>query len=209
MRFKDGPEGRLRQEYDQEIHPDLRTLLVSFERWSQREGLPEPLLTQLVRRKSEQVDIYVCFWRKLLAALEPGEHQGQVHDDGAGWRPLLPNEQAKAVELRKAVDQKLAAAATQFGGPLSDPQREQVTDGVLAAAAETKFTWHWVKCAADIRTVGGGAPVYSPEQLLRVKEWFAANCKLPQWEFLEHDVTAPHIHVGRRDFAWRSKVSPS
>lgn len=162
------------------VHPELRVLLVAFDEYSVKWDLPEPVVTDLVRSPEQQMRVYVRFWKKLQAALADGPHHNQIdpEDDGT-FRPLTPVEYGQAVVLR----------------PLTDEQ--------LAARARQKFTWHWVRCAMDLRS-----REYSPDELSRVRKWFQPRCQAPLWEFLVHDVTAPHIHCARRDFAWRARWLP-
>jgi hypothetical protein len=160
------------------LHPDLRQLLTDFEGWSAKQGLPEPVVTDLVRQPSAQQTIYLRFFRKLQRAMEPGPEQGRIDPEGDGtFRPLTLSELKQAKELRGL------------------PEAELVT------RAMGRFSWHLVRCAADLRSRH-----YSPAQLAQVRRWFEERCQRPLYEFLVHDVTAPHLHVGRRDFAWRARV---
>jgi hypothetical protein len=177
MKFNEPPGGPMEKQYP-DAHPELRELLYIFDEWSHVEGLPEPVITDLFRDIPSQIRIYVAFWRKLQASLEPGPRAGQLQDPDGTWRPLTPSEQQTAKELRGLFQAE------------------------LEKKAETKFTWHWVRCAADVRTYH-----YSRAELAKVKAWFEARCQRPRWEFLVHDVTAPHMHIGRRDFEWRTRFS--
>ena len=162
------------------VHPELRGLVDTFVRHSAALGLPDPLVTDAVRDRRDQVRIYVAHYRRLQAALLPGPHQGHIdpEDDGV-WRPLTQAEVQEALAI-----QALDAAA-------------------LDARAAARFTWHWARCAADLRTRH-----YSGPQLAAVARWFKARCARPDWEWVIHDVTAPHLHVARRDEAWRARYAP-
>lgn len=71
------------------------------------------------------------------------------------------------------------------------------------ALARRKFSWHLIGCAADLRNTH-----YSEEQLDDAMAWFAANCTEPLFEVKRHDVgRGDHIHVGRRDYSWRTEFS--
>lgn len=170
-----GPRGPMESTWTT-THPDLQGVLSDFDAHSVKEGLPTPVVTDLVRSSESQVRIYVTFWRKLQAALEPGPRQGQFQEPDGTWRPLLVSEMQTAKEVRGLTVEQLERKAAE------------------------KFTWHWVGCAADLRTHH-----YSRAQLAQAIHWFEYRCRRPQWEFLVHDVTAPHMHVGRRDFDWRTR----
>jgi hypothetical protein len=160
------------------VHPELRQLLVDFEAFSQKAGLPEPVVTDLVRHPSAQQTIYLRWFRKLQQALEPGANRGSIDPEGDGsYRPLTLSEMKQAKELRGLQEHELVQRAV------------------------GRFSWHLVRCAADLRTRH-----YSPQQKVQVLRWFEERCPRPLWEFLHHDVTAPHLHVGRRDFAWRARL---
>lgn len=60
--------------------------------------------------------------------------------------------------------------------------------------ARRRFSWHMVGCAVDLRIRH-----YSMSEFRHVMEFLGKRCTGPEWELLSHDVTAPHIHVGRRD----------
>jgi hypothetical protein len=162
-----------------DVHPDLRQLLLDFALWSQQHGLPDPVVTDLVRDVPAQIRIYVRFWLKLQAALQPGPRRGQIDPEGDGtWRALTPAEAQRAKDVVGLTPQQ------------------------LEEKARAQFTWHWCKCAADLRSRH-----YTPAEKRKVRAWFEARCPRPLWEFLIHDVTAPHIHVARRDFDWRRRLT--
>jgi len=163
-----------------EVHPEVVDLLRRFDIFSSANKLPEPVVTDLVRDVPSQVRIYVDFWEKLQASFAPGPHHLQFPDEDGTWRALTPTEAKEAQEVRF------------------------LSDADLAIRASRRFTWHWAKCAADLRTYH-----YSPTQLQTVHDWFEKRAKRPDWELLVHDVTAPHLHVARRDFRWRDKYAPS
>lgn len=169
-----------------EIHPDLRTLLVQFDAYSLESALPTCVLTDLVRSPDEQVLIYVRFWRALVDGLNHGPPY-MVDPEGDGKKRLMT---VKEVDKAKEVRGK--------------------TYDELADLASLKFTWHWCRCAADIRTFH-----YNTAQLSMVVRWFETHTQdvgpdgRKKWEFLVHDVHGNHMHVGRKDFFWRSRFSPT
>lgn len=200
MNFKADSRTRLENEWLL-CHPDLRTLLTEFENWSSRLGYPVPTIVALGRSRPEQVRIYKRSWMKHLAALEPGEHHRKIdpEDDGT-WRPLTNPEFEQAKELRNSLTKALAAAEAMAHKCLAAGERKQFFEDELERQAGSKFTWHFVLCAADVRTRD-----YTPSQKMHVTEFFEARCKKPQWEFQVHDTAGPHLHAGRRDFSWRQK----
>lgn len=178
LRFNE-PKGGPMERGLKEVHPELLKLLADFTLWSAQHGLPDPVVTDLIRDVPSQIRIYVRFWLKLQAASREGPHKGQIdpEDDGT-WRALTIAEQLRAKEVAG------------------------LTHGQLEEKARTLFTWHWCKCAADLRSRH-----YTPAEKKKVRAWFEARCPRPLWEFLIHDVTAPHIHVARRDFEWRRRLT--
>ena len=163
-------------------HPDLRRLLVAFDAFSAEADLPEPIVTDLCRDGEAQARIYTAHYRRLQAALERGPQYMRIdpEDDGT-YRPLSKQEQREAYEV-------------------SGKSEAQLRQRALG-----RFTWHFCRCAADLRTRH-----YSAEQLKAARGFFAErDVRLPGWEFLVHDITAPHAHVARRDFEWRARFSPA
>lgn len=68
--------------------------------------------------------------------------------------------------------------------------------------ARKKFSWHRVRCAVDLRNKH-----YTKQQRGQVVLRLMQGRTKGPWEILEHDVgRGDHIHVGRRDFAFRVKV---
>lgn len=157
-------------------HPELQALFQGFNEYSAAQAFPDPVLTEVGRDETGMVRIYVRFYRKLQQSLE-GPHHGMIdpEDDGT-FRPLTLKESDEAKEIRGLFEAE------------------------LVHRAQARFSWHTVLCAYDLRTRH-----YSAAQLPLVVAWFQERCKRPDWEFLVHDVHGPHIHVGRRDFEWRTK----
>lgn len=74
----------------------------------------------------------------------------------------------------------------------------------LRAKAINQFTWHLVRCAADIRIRH-----WTKDQLKQVVSFVSEKAKDSRlWEFLVHDVSGPHMHIGIRDFSFRSRFDP-
>lgn len=208
MLFKPGSSkdpNRLQREWNDEIHPDLRTRLIELERFTVSRGIRPPLITQLVRYEDEQVAIYFVFWSKLLASQEPGPHQGMVDLEGDGtWRKLYPTEVAELSRLNHEIAAAIAGEEKTQAKTLGPGERAALVTEYLKARARNKSTWHSFKCAGDLRTTGGGGH-WSRQDLAAVDEFLRPRCAKPQWEYLIHDVTAPHLHLARRDFGWKAR----
>lgn len=69
----------------------------------------------------------------------------------------------------------------------------------VMAWARRRFSWHMVGQAVDIRSRH-----YSERQTEQVMEFLMKRCQAPEWELLKHDVTGPHIHIGRKD--WKKRT---
>lgn len=149
-------------------HPELRDLLMEFDRWSVSEGLPEATLTDLIRDEGRQIRIYVDYWRRVGAAYSLAPNSLSPEDKKAALRTL------------------------------------NMDDKQLTAFAMKRWTWHYVRCAADVRTRH-----YSQAQLTKVRAWWFARCQGERYELLFHDVHGPHLHVAVRDSDWRRKYSLS
>jgi len=98
------------------------------------------------------------------------------------------------------------------GGPVTDEELEQVkeyglenlNDDELRDRAEHKTTWHFYRCAADLRTFE-----YSKKQVSAVRNWLRTRCPKPIWERItEKHGTGDHIHIAIRAFEWRRKYNP-
>jgi hypothetical protein len=162
------------------VHPDTKLIATELDQWCAEHAFPSPIITDCVRVIDDQIGIYVPHYIRLQASLRAGPHQGKIDPEGDGtWRNITLSEAQEAKEVR---DLDLPA---------------------LRLRAANRFSWHLARCALDFRT-----RQYTREQLVEVKSWFTRRCVRPQFFFLAHDVTAPHIHVERRDAAWRAKYAP-
>lgn len=78
-----------------------------------------------------------------------------------------------------------------------------ITDAEAKIAAGNRFTWHFHRCAVDLRDY-----IYTPAQARDVVNWLRANCPASTWEILYHDVgRGNHLHIGIRDRAF-AKLNP-
>lgn len=67
-----------------------------------------------------------------------------------------------------------------------------------------KFSWHMCFCAADLRNRH-----YTRTQLRNLFEYLKSGRDDSRFEILDHDVgRGAHLHIGRRDFEWRSRFTP-
>jgi hypothetical protein len=99
------------------------------------------------------------------------------------------------------------------GGTLSAPEKKlalilhALSEQGLVQWAINKFTWHRCKCAVDMRTRH-----YLPPQLKRIAARIESQCpheRGDDWEFLIHDITAPHMHLAIRDPVWLAQWNMS
>lgn len=75
---------------------------------------------------------------------------------------------------------------------------------IARETARMKFSWHLVRCAADIRNRH-----YTKEEREDVFAWLRVHCKPPMFELVQHDVgKGDHIHVGRKDLEWKTRFNP-
>lgn len=72
MKFADD-SARLVEEYPLS-HPDLILVFSEFEAFSFKRGLPEPVLTELVRWPEENAQTYLKVWREMMRKARVGEH---------------------------------------------------------------------------------------------------------------------------------------
>ncbi len=78
-------------------------------------------------------------------------------------------------------------------------ERPHLTEPEARKAARSKFSWHLVACAVDIRNTH-----YSADQLLRITDWLKQARPGKDWEILSHDVGhGNHLHIGCKDEEWR------
>lgn len=182
MMFK---HSSLQLEY-QGSHPKLVHLLTAFDNYSFRERLPLPLLTQLWRDRAGQILIYVRYWKRLREAYLRGPPYLFDPEGDGTFRELSKLELLEAKDVLSLTDEELEDRAC------------------------NKFTWHWVRCAADMRTVGGGShPHYTSVQMEIVRAWFEDQCQdKTVWELKIHDTHGPHLHVAYRDLDWRRRLDP-
>jgi|GEM_PF-5620059 len=152
------------------LHPETKQLVLDLDAWGLTAGLPEVVVTCVLRTKDEQEKIYSPFARNAL------------------------RKQMEDLTLNSTETTALLAV------------REHMTkDGIseraaVARWARSRFSWHLVACAVDLRNRH-----YTAEQRKQVMAWLRTNRGQPQWEILEHDVgRGDHIHIGRRDPSWRN-----
>lgn len=145
-------------------HPDVRNAVMGLDAWSRDNGIPEPVVTQVLRSPDEQEIIYTRHANSLMHKLRDGH-------------PMSSEDNALARELEA----------------MSNAKRRQW--------ARARFSWHLVGCAVDLRNSH-----YSQKELAGVMAWLRNGRTVGPWEILSHDVSSGfHIHVGRRDFEFRTR----
>lgn len=102
-------------------------------------------------------------------------------------------------------------AKLRAGAPLSSEDNqlarelESMSEAQRRQWARFRFSWHRVGCAVDIRNRH-----YSRTQLAGVMAWLRHGRTVGPWELLSHDVSSgDHVHIGRRDFEFRTKHEQS
>lgn len=156
------------------LHPELLDLALRFADYSAQNGMPRPIVTDMIRYKSEQRAIYVKVGLAMIAELKKGTLDGDKRAEAERLADLTPEGLAKWAEDKFSwhlVGCALDFRTEQSGKPVYTPSQHRL---VLA----------WFRKETHRQQPGDPAA-----QL---------------WEFLEHDVgRGDHMHVGRRDFGWR------
>jgi hypothetical protein len=156
------------------LHPELIEITTDFDKYSEDNGFPPLVFTDMVRDEETNVVIYVAHWKRIVMQLKTNP------------KSLSTTDLDKAKELRFH------------------------SDAQLVALAKKRFTWHWCRCAVDMRSRH-----YSPAERLKAIDFFKIRCGpnilnpdgSRRWEFLVHDVHGPHFHLARRDPVWRQKFT--
>lgn len=160
MKFKDAS---LDLEFHGALMPEVRTAIIDLDDWSHDNGLPEVVVTHVLRTDDDSEAIYAKHAAALLGKLKTGH-------------PLSDS------------DRKLASTL------------DAMTPEDVRAWARSRFSWHKVAAAVDLRN-----KQYTREQLSNVMRFLREGRTIGPWEILSHDVSnGAHIHVGRRDPKWRS-----
>lgn len=189
----------LRQQFQGQLNAETREVVERFGAFSKEESLPKAVVTCVFREPVENSSIYYYFYKRLQAAVVKGDRYGMITEKDGRWRPLSESEWALEREIHMATDDQLRERAAQ------------------------KASYHMLNLAVDLRSKH-----YSTTSKLRktgalqdsiisdfgVALWFfESKEKLPKqtemvddrltqkWEFLVHDITAPHIHVARHNQA--------
>ncbi len=189
VEFGDGSGGRaaLEAQFRDQLHPDVRTVVLELARWSEMEGLPPPRVLQVGRTEQAQVDRYVPYGRRVLAGLR-------------NRCVLSERERKDALQLVERISR----------------QPGHSDDSHITLWALTRASWHRCWCAADL-VLGEerGARARVLEWLRRRMALDAAPAGGPRWELLAPDASPfgcssepakqEVLHLARRDFSWRSR----
>jgi hypothetical protein len=78
---------------------------------------------------------------------------------------------------------------------------------VVNGLTSLKFSWHFVGCAVDLKSIH-----LTADGLRLCEAWFVEMCPSSEWEFKNHrpgdpGSTAPHLHLAYRDFGRRRQFS--
>ena len=80
-----------------------------------------------------------------------------------------------------------------------------LTEAQARYQARNRFTWHFVRCAIDLRDY-----IYTPAQLAVLLPFLKTitTGKGKDYEFLYHDVgRGNHLHIGFRDNQWAKTIT--
>lgn len=96
MIYIDGPQGRRTQEFNVELHPDVRNLVWALDKWSVENGIPEVEITECFRTVEEQEHIYFGYFKRLIATFESqGKLQSGEANIAISMRPKSDDELKK------------------------------------------------------------------------------------------------------------------
>lgn len=105
-------------------------------------------------------------------------------------------EYADKLIFKLKTGKKMPPGERELAGQLIKLTRDEVMDW-----ARRRFSWHRVGQAVDMRS-----RQYAQSQIDRVMAFLRKRCQGPAFELLEHDITAPHIHVAFRRPEKRNEV---
>lgn len=197
------------------LHPRVQDRLHELQVFCRDSGLPGPKITEVTRSVPEQESTYGDYWIGIFSKLSKRADLDDGERAAIEWlRHKLPKRWARV--LSALVDGKEVSkddSDEMLPGPdgkLTELQRE------LRKLARFKFTWHWVRCAVDIRTTGGGEGRMSNSQaramfdhLKGLSENEKDEDGNPLWEIVLHSVKGPHIHLGFKDPKYRVTFMPA
>jgi hypothetical protein len=170
----------LESEYNLGLHAKVKSACNDFDLFSQMNGLPNPLVTEVLRTDQMQINYYVPYGRGVLHLFRTGR------DEDGSRLNITVEEKKHALEITEMI--------SRLG---------KGDDVGIATWALNKFTWHRCRCAVDLRNNH-----YSGDQFRQVKTWWEnylvqreADKPGRQYEFLAHDIgRGNHFHLGYRDF---------
>lgn len=208
----------LRQQYEQ-LHPRLRDLLEVISIFLAEKGWKALFLTDAIRSVPSQIEIYAGLWFHAVQSLFDGSRKfGELkNDEQTGLKWLLLHGHL-SYEFKALIHAAVNGTFTLTGEDLKRLQARLLADLMpqLRDSALLKFTWHWVRCAVDIRTSGGGKPRYDAAQAKELADFVREHTKGQKtddgrdlYEVILHDVKGPHLHIGIRDAEWRAEFMPN
>lgn len=185
----------LEAEFTNQLHEKVRSVVGALSDWSEIEGIPGPVVTEIGRTDQQQLNYYFDYGSRALNILRMGRTR-----DGIKTK-LSVVERDHAIEIERAILGEVARTGKNYS-----PGYEADRVGI-AIWALNRFTWHRCFCAADLRNSH-----YDPKTLARVVAFIGSkvveqeglNPKRRDWEFLVHDIgRGDHIHLAYRDNLWR------
>jgi hypothetical protein len=99
MQFLDGPNGTMGREFAQELHPATRRMILEFDTFSDAQGWPEPVITEVGRSIKQMQLIYVPYYQNLQHLLLTAPET------------LGPSDRQRAVEIRGKTQAELMELA--------------------------------------------------------------------------------------------------
>lgn len=185
----------------QHLNPKLINAALELHEACRDKGLPGLLVTDCIRNKLSQGNVYTKRWLAIFVHLMSGKSAPEDMAQEAAWLLRhLPQGRWHTLLARLLVGnrgtQEMQSAMSKFDD----------LKATLEPIAASKATWHFCACALDIRTTGGATPRYTEEE----SDWLAAEARrgkdLSDWEIINHKTDGPpHLHIAVRDFAWREK----
>lgn len=205
-------DGTRARQYEQ-LHPKLRDALEAASAFlATKKGRKGLFITDSIRSVPEQQDIYAKFWQGIFSDLLGGKKLEDIRKDqraGASW--LLGHMKAGSywTQLLKLITSGSFAPHREVVDEIRD-KFQQLFDELRTLALK-KFTWHWCRCAVDLRTTGSDQPRMTQSEAEELEKWFEIHVKddTSKWEVILHDVDGPHLHVAIIDEEWKAEYAPN
>lgn len=155
------------------LHPAVKAVIQSLQSYSESVGFPNVVITHCWRTKVHQKKMYTSVADNILEKLKNDI--------------TLTDEESRMLErvesIAKSQNLSLEKAFDRW--------------------AETKFSWHMARCAADIRNRH-----YNKSQRQAVMAFLMGKISRGEWELLEHDIgRGDHIHIAKKDAEWKTNYA--